>query len=365
MKTYRAAVIGRTGRGDYGHGLDEVFTDLPNVELVAVADDDKMGLAKTAAKLKVDQAFSDYRELLDKAKPDMVSIGQRWLDQHRDMVVACAERGIHMYLEKPFCRTLAEADEMVAACEKRHTKLAIAHQTRYSPRLPVAQEILASGKLGRVLEIRGRGKEDARGGSEDLWVLGSHIVDLMRAFAGDPQWCFASVTKEERPITPADVVEGNEGIGPLAGDGVQAMYGFPGGVTGYFASHKAAGGGPRFGVQVYCTGGILEMQTNYMPQVWVLRDPAWSPGRNKKKWEPVSTAGIGEPEPIKDEGPKKANQIAVADLIGAIEENRETRSNIYDARWSIEMIVGVFAANKAGAPVQLPLKDRHNPLASG
>src|SRR5690242_3491797 len=164
MKTYRAAVIGRTGRGDYGHGLDEVWNDLPNVEVVAVSDDDKMGLAKTAAKLKVDKAFPDYREMLDKVKPDLVSIATRWLDQHRDMVVACAERGIHMYMEKPFCRTLSEADEMVAACERTHTKLAIAHQTRYSPKLPVVKEILASGKIGRLLEIRGRGKEDATRG---------------------------------------------------------------------------------------------------------------------------------------------------------------------------------------------------------
>ena len=364
MKTYRAAVIGRTGRGDYGHHLDEVWTGLPNVELVAVADDDKMGLAKTAAKLKAPQAFADYREMLDKAKPDLVSIGVRWLDQHRDMVVACAERGIHMYLEKPFCRTLAEADAMVAACEQTHTKLAIAHQTRYSPKLPVVKEILASGKLGRVLEIRGRGKEDARGGAEDLWVLGSQIVDLMRTLAGDPNWCVGSVTKESRPITTADIAEGNEGIGPLAGDGVRAMYGLPDGVTGYFNSYKGAGGGPRFGLQVFCTGGILEMQTNYMPQVWVLRDPAWSPGRNKKKWEPVSTAGIGESEPLIDEGPNKANQLAVLDLIAAVEENRETRSNIYDARWTIEMIAGVFASNKSGAVVELPLKERHNPLAS-
>ena len=66
-----------------------------------------------------------------------------------------------------------------------------------------------------------------------------------------------------------------------------------------------------------------------------------------------------------DEGPKKANQLAVLDLIGAIEENRETKSNIYDGRWSIEMIAGVFAANKAGAALPLPVKDRPHPLASG
>ena len=63
---------------------------------------------------------------------------------HRDIVVEAAGRGIHMYLEKPLCRTLAEADEMVAACERTHAKLAIAHTTRHSPRIPVVQEMLAS-----------------------------------------------------------------------------------------------------------------------------------------------------------------------------------------------------------------------------
>src|SRR5262245_6541312 len=177
-KRYRVGVIGRTGHGDYGHGIDSVWLEVPEVEVVAVADDDKAGLAAAAKKLNVQQAFTDYREMLDKVRPEIVGIGPRWIDQHRDMVVAAAERGIHIYLEKPLCRTLAEADEMTSACEKTHARLAIAHQTRYSPKINVVKELIQSGKIGRVLEYRGRGKEDARGGGEDLWVLGSHIMDL-------------------------------------------------------------------------------------------------------------------------------------------------------------------------------------------
>ncbi|HEY2892643.1 MAG TPA: Gfo/Idh/MocA family oxidoreductase, partial [Pirellulales bacterium] len=213
MQTLRAAVIGRTGRGDYGHALDEVWTDLPGVELVAVADDNKMGLAATAKKLKVNKAYADYRQMLDEVKPDLVSIATRWLDGHREIVVAAADRGIHIYLEKPLARSLAEADEMVATCERTHAKLAIAHQTRYSPRLPVVMEMLTSGKIGKVLELRGRGKEDARGGGEDLWVLGTHIMDLIRVLGGDPRWCFGRVSTAGHSITKADVVDGNEGIG--------------------------------------------------------------------------------------------------------------------------------------------------------
>jgi predicted dehydrogenase len=195
MANVRVAVIGRTGRGDYGHGLDEVWGTVEGVELVAVADDDKTGLAAAAKKLKVDKAFADYRQMLDEVKPEVVCIAPRWVDQHREMVVEAAQRGIHMYLEKPLCGTLAEADAMVAAWESTHAKLAIAHTTRYSPRIAPMKEMLASGKIGRVLELRGRGKEDTRGGGEDLWVLGTHIMDLIRLFGGDPTWCFAQVTK--------------------------------------------------------------------------------------------------------------------------------------------------------------------------
>jgi predicted dehydrogenase len=214
METLTAAVIGRTGRGDYGHGLDLVWNNLPGVKLVAVADDNKMGLASKAKQLKVDKAYSDYRKMLDEVKPSLVSIGCRWLDQHRDMVVEAANRGVHIYLEKPLCRTLAEADEMVDALERTQTKLVCAHTTRHSPKVAVMKQLIADGKIGRILELRGRGKEDQRGGGEDLWVLGTHVMDLIRLFGGDPLWCMSMVNVQHKPATRADVVEGAEGIGP-------------------------------------------------------------------------------------------------------------------------------------------------------
>jgi predicted dehydrogenase len=363
MANLRAAVIGRTGRGDYGHALDEVWLDLPGVELIAVADDNKMGLAKSAAKLKLERAYADYRQMLEEVKPDVVSIAPRWLDQHRDMVLAASERGIHMYLEKPLARTLAEADEMVAACERTHARLVIAHQTRFSPRLVVVKEMIAANKIGRVLEFRGRGKEDQRGGGEDLWVLGTHIMDLMRLLGGDPRWCFGVVTQAGRPIVTSDVAEGAEGIGPLAGDAVNAMYGMGGGATAYFASHGATSGKrPRFGLTVYGSEGILEMTTGYLPSVKYLDDPSWSPGQSGAKWQAVSSAGLGKSEPLEND-PHQGNRLAVLELLAAIRENREPRGGIHDARAAIEMIVAVFESHRQAKPVELPLANRQNPLA--
>ncbi len=363
METLKAAVIGRTGRGDYGHGLDEVWTDLPGVELVAVADDNKAGLAAAAKKLKVEKAFADYRQMLDQVKPDVVSIAPRWVDQHREMVVAAAERGIHMYLEKPLCRTLVEADEMVAACERTHARLAIAHTTRLSPRIPVVQDLLATHKIGRLLELRGRGKEDQRGGGEDLWVLGTHVMDLIRLFGGDPTWCFATVTQGGKPVAKADVIEGSEGLGPLAGDAVNAVYGMPEGATAYFSSQRnTSGRRPRFGLHLFGSEGILDMTTGYLPSVKYLADPSWSPGQSGAKWQNVTSAGLGKPEPLVDDKGHSGNRQAVLELLAAIRENRQPSGNIYDGRAAVEMIVAVFESHRLGKPAALPLANRQNPL---
>ena len=50
-KSYRVAVIGRTGKGDYGHGLDIVWKAIENVKIVAVADEDDKGRASAAERL--------------------------------------------------------------------------------------------------------------------------------------------------------------------------------------------------------------------------------------------------------------------------------------------------------------------------
>ena len=364
-RRYRAAVIGHTGRGDYGHGLDVVWADVPGVELVAVADADPKGLAAAAKRLKVSKAYPDYRRMLDEVKPDLVSIATRWVDQHHDMLLAAAERGVRgVYLEKPLCRTLAEADAMIAACQKHNVKVAVAFQTRYSPRLPVVAELIRSGKIGQVLEFRARGKEDARGGAEDLWVLGPHLMNLIEHFGGKPLWCFGSVCEQGRPIRREDVKPGSEGIGLLAGDEVHAMYRLAGGASAYFDSVRNAGGGPRFAMWIYGSKGVIELGTNYTPPTFLLPDTSWSVPRGKnRKWLPVTSAGVDKPEPIKDGTPHHGNVEAVKDLILAIETGGKPKADITEARAALEMVVAVFESQRLGKPAPLPLASRADPLA--
>ncbi len=268
-------------------------------------------------------------------------------------------------MEKPLCRTLAEADELVTACERTHRKLAVAHPTRYSPRLETVRRLIAEGAIGKTLEYRARGKEDRRGGGEDLWVLGTHVLDMIRALAGQPAWCFARVTQAGHPITAADVADGAEGIGPLAGDHVQATYGLPDGVTGYFASQRnAAGRPPRYALQIFGSAGALEIIEGVLPSVQYLDDPSWSPGRSGKAWRSVSSAGIGKPEPLKGREYESRHGLAIRDFIAAIEADRQPLCSVYEARDVTEMIASVFESQRQGGPVSLPLENRQNPLAS-
>ena len=362
-KPYRVAVVGRTGKGNYGHGLDTVWLGMDNVRLVAVADEDEAGRAAAAKRLKVEKTYADYREMLKVEKPQIVSVADRFLDSHRDMVVACAEAGANVFLEKPVARTLAEADEMIAACEKHHVKVAIAHQTRYSPRVKVIRDLIADGKLGDILELRGRGKEDARGGGQDLLVLGTHLFDLMRLFAGDPKWCFARILHEGRKAVAGDIRQGGEGMGPIQGDAIHATYGFDNGAIGTFATHRAKhGAGSRFALHIHGTKGIVHLQTGALPAAYFLDDPSWMPGKSKVAWQEITSAGVGKPEPLKDGGLEMGNKLIAADLIDAIEKDRQPLGSITDGRAALEMILAVYESHKLDRPVDLPLKNRKHPL---
>lgn len=361
----RVAVIGRTGKGNYGHGLDLIWNAIEQAEVVALADEDPKGRAEAAERLKVSRNYADYRQMLDKERPQVVTVAPRWLDCHRDMVMAGAEFGCHVLMEKPFARTLAEADEMVAAMEKRRLKLVIAHSARYAPAIERTKEIIDQGRIGDVLELRGRGKEDLRrGGGEDLMVLGTHIMDLMRMLAGDARSCFATVRQDGRPAVKGDIRDGNEGIGPLAGDEIEAAYRFDKGVSGFFATRRAAhGANARYGLHVYGTKGMITIALDG-PQVWLCEDPSWSPGCSGAKWKQITGAGLGRPETIPASPAMTPMHLAALDLIRSIETDRQPRSGMHDGRAALEMILSVYESHRQGRLVPLPLAQREHPLLS-
>lgn len=362
-RRYRAAVIGHTGHGNYGHGLDVVWQAFPNIEVVAVADADEAGLAQAVARAKAPRGYRDYRDMLQQEKPDLVSIGPRWLDEHAAMVEAAAFIGSHIYMEKPFARDPAEADRMVTAVRRAGVKLQIAHQMRCSPFTRRVEELIQGGAIGRIQELRARGKEDRRAGGEDMMVLGTHLFDMMRIFAGDPAWVTAHVTQDGEELAQRHVRQGTEPIGPVAGNQIAATFSFDGGVHGHFASKACSTTHDlRYGLEIVGEKGVIFLPMGIYPsgQAYLLRSASWL-AIDGAAWEKIEPAPV--PEGLPSGTALIANALMVRDLLEAIEQNRKPICSEEDGRWTIEMVCGVYAAQKSGGRESFPLLGRAHPLS--
>lgn len=362
----RVAIAGHTGKGNFGHGVDAFWKKLPGVQVVGVSDPDEAGRAKPLALYPGVEGFADYRAMFAKVKPDIVAVCPRFLGEHHAMTMAAIEAGARgIYMEKPFMPTLAQADEIIAAAARRNVKIAVAHRARYNPELAAIDKVIKDGAIGRILEIRARGKEDARGGAEDLWVLGSHILNLVAYFGGQPRACTGLLFQGDRPATRDDVREGAEDIGPIAGNGVRACFEMERGFPAYFDSVQGAGEKTAgFGFQIIGTKGLVDFRMDNVPLAHLV--PGATPGQTARPWIPISTAGPGEPEPISGLKEEIMSHLAGGrDLIAAMRENRAPLCSAQDGRLVVEMIFAVFASHRQnGARVTFPLAAKENPLGA-
>lgn len=99
------------------------------------------------------QGFPDYREMIATTDIDAVDICLPH-HLHRDAIVAAAEAGKHILCEKPLCLTPAEAVDVQEAVAAAGVTLMSAHNQLFMPAVAAARELLDSGRLGRVYEVR-------------------------------------------------------------------------------------------------------------------------------------------------------------------------------------------------------------------
>ena len=374
MKTWRVAVVDhyrKRAKGD--HGTHMAFAGLPNVEVVAVADPDEESRLATQHDTEAPRAYRDWAELLDREKPDIVCVCSRLPTQHLDVIVGATEAGCHIYCEKPLSVSLAEADRMIEAADVAGARLAVGHLARHAPVFQKARDLIQSGSIGQPLSVFCRGKEDDRGGGEDMLVLGSHLLDVARFFFGDPQWVFGHVTTEGHDFTLADVREPTEPLGPVGGDNITALYGFADGVRGQFESRRGLfdGGEVRMGITVVGSEATLSVRYDNERNLRIRRSRR--PGEDGGEFEVIPTPPTPDPPgatPL--EGTSgiggyfaRSNRLAALDLLAAIEEEREPVASGRDARWSLEMIHGAYASHLERRAMPLPLTDREHPLENG
>jgi predicted dehydrogenase len=357
---YRVAIIGHTGRGSYGHFLDRAFEGVAGTRVVAVADPDEAGRATVVQHTGAERGYADYRELLDRERPDITVVASREIGDHRRVVLDVAERGSHVYLEKPVAASPAEADEMVAACAQRNLLLVVAHPWRGHPPIQrVAIPLIRGGKIGAPRLARIYGKGGRHGGNELFIDLAPHFFDFLCQLFGAPQWCQAHITQDGRTSTPADRRPGAEGMGLVAGNGITAYYQF-GDCAAQFESYQGDGKETPYRIDLHGTEGTLSLPGPMSNEPDVYYHPLVNPPlRGDDRWEVVPS----DPPPGADKWVRAHHRMA-ASMISMLrgETPEYDLVQLPNARLYLEMALSAHAAHISGARTPLPLPDGNNPF---
>jgi len=188
--------VGLIGSGFIGDIHAAAFKMVLDAEVVAVASPTP-GKAKAFARARgIPKAFEDYRDLLALKQVDMVTLGvPNYL--HAEVAVAAAKAGKHVVCEKPLCRTLAEADAMIAACRRAGVLLMYAEELCFAPKYVRARQLVDEGALGKVFFVKQSEEhfgphmpwfwDVEKSGGGVLLDMGCHSIEYARWVFGKPR----------------------------------------------------------------------------------------------------------------------------------------------------------------------------------
>ena len=198
--------IGVIAAGQMGQRHANVYRQLPEVELRAVADLNAQAAHAAAGPAGAD-VYADWRDLLVRDDIQAVSIClPDWL--HRDAVIAAAEAGKHILLEKPLAIDVGDADEMVAAVEKAGITLLVGQTLHFDPRYAMPLEDYRRGAIGDVIHVYARrnnpiaSAEKFEGNTTVLQFLGIHDIEYVLSMVDEP---VVRVTAESHQVLATDL----------------------------------------------------------------------------------------------------------------------------------------------------------------
>ena len=158
------------------HSHASGYKAVDEVEMVAACDVVEDKLKEFQERWDVPRGYTNFREMIDVEKPDILSIGTR-PEQHAEPMIYGAENGVKgMYAEKPLCCTLNEADAIKEAFERNGEFLEFGPMRRNWAVYRQARQIADSGDLGEVKSIVGYGGNS----------IGGHYLDTLLYLIGDP-----------------------------------------------------------------------------------------------------------------------------------------------------------------------------------
>ena len=192
MRRYAIIGFGGLGKVHYGNLL-EIEKQRGDIRLCAIANTDLSAINRPAtlniANISMENAdfskcnlYTDYKELLEKEKPDFV-VCTLPTYLHANAAVTAMKNGADVYCEKPMALTKEQCIEMAKIAEKYNKKLMIGQILRFSPEYIKCREIIDSGEYGKVLRGEFVRKSPLPDWSYQNWMLdinksGGCLVDM-------------------------------------------------------------------------------------------------------------------------------------------------------------------------------------------
>ena len=176
-KCLRGAVI---GAGSMGRNHARIYSEMDDLELVAVADPSAEALSRLTQRLSV-TPYTDYRAMLKHEQLDLISIVVP-TEKHFAVAQDVLHAGIPLLVEKPIAATAAEGAALVALADELGVLLTVGHIERFNPAIIALKQQIESGALGKIYQIGARriGPFPARITDVGVVVdLATHDLDIM------------------------------------------------------------------------------------------------------------------------------------------------------------------------------------------
>jgi UDP-N-acetyl-2-amino-2-deoxyglucuronate dehydrogenase len=184
--------VGLVGAGGFGIEIAKMIARLPELELAGVADVD-IAAARALGEEYGAPAWADHTALLAECDCAAVAVSTPH-NTHRDIVLAVAVAGKHIFCEKAMAINVAECNEMIRAAEANDVRLMVAHKRRLRPAYAEIKRLLDGGEFGRPMAINVAGyfgrtltgwwnSREACGGL--IYWAGVHDIDTIRHLLGE------------------------------------------------------------------------------------------------------------------------------------------------------------------------------------
>lgn len=186
----KVCLIG-SGRAGMIHGHNFAGS-VPGGKIIAVCDPVGSVAEEAAKELGIGLSYKEYEDVMQNTEIDAVIIACP-TKYHKEIAVAAARAGKHIFCEKPMAMNEQECDEMIAAAKEHKVKLQIGFMRRFDESFQEAKRMIEAGEIGEVVSVRShtRGPSKPKEWMYDISVsngpLGevcSHDIDTVRWFTG-------------------------------------------------------------------------------------------------------------------------------------------------------------------------------------